>query len=296
MIEKLWLAYSKGEMLLEGQWLPAGQMAAAALNCPREIISELENLYRSDDTAMLARRLRTLDCIRPVTGDISEEMSKDVLDDIVCFRVYIRYFLTRFCAKQDEAEALDSFLHSFDALSAQLRSEENLRRTVLPTELHPEMGYRTMDGRVCECFVFDSIGQLLLHDVMRALENGMPPRCCPSCGKYFVPEKSNVVYCSGIAPDGELDEEGKPKTCRSVGARKTYEKRSGGSDIMKAYSAACGRIYTRKSRGTIIPQMAKRLLTRCAELRDQAIAGKMTAAELEEELFQLTGGRRRRKA
>lgn len=293
MINVFWMIYHQGKAHWDNKWHMAGELAVRALNCPRELVSELETLYREDNEARLVELLGDMDCITPITGSVEYGSAKELVDDLICFRVYIRYFLTRYCARQSDSDALSNFLHNLDALSTQLRREDNLRRTVLSTEIKTEMGYRVVGGEVCECISFGSLREVLIYDVMRALEYGLPPRCCPSCGRYFVPERSNVVYCDGIAPQ-EGDAE--PKTCREVGARRTFEKRSSASEEIKVYSAACGRIYTRKSRGKLSQEEAAKLLEQCAKLRDRALAGEMSAVELEDELFALTGGRRKARA
>lgn len=281
MIDSYWIAYHLNRAYWGGEWRQAGELAASALNCPRETVSELERLYRDREIDTLSAKLMELDFISATTGDISAEAAVEAVDDLVCFRVYIRHFLSRYCSRQGESDALNAFLHSLDGLAAQLRSEENPRRTVLSTEMTPEMGCRPVGGQVCECLAFGSLRELLLFDVMRALEAGLAPRTCENCGRYFAPPRPGVVRCGGNAEE-----------CRDAGAEKAPVDETS-VEIQRLYSTACGRLYTRKSRGTLSSADADRMLAQCAALRDRAAAGELDTAALDAELFAVTGGRRR---
>lgn len=280
---------SAGELVLAGRREPFGTLAAQALNLPKSTVQTLESLCRRKDDAEAAERFRreitAIEFISATAAQLPLGDRAGLVDDIVCFRIYVRRFLTQ-TLNVSGAEDYRAFRTELESLRAQLRREDNLRRTVLSTELSPEVDFVVENGRLCERTTFSSIRELLLFDLLRAMEHSRTPRACRCCGGYFVPSRSGEVYCTGLAPEGN------GKTCREVGARRKFAEKLSGNDILRLYRAACGRVYTRKSRGGISAEDAADMIHQCTLLRDQALAGELSIDELGEQLSLATRSRK----
>jgi|GEM_PF-1747072 len=275
--------YSAGELVLSGRHEPAGSLAAQALNLSKSAVSSLEALCRKKDgdTADFRRTAASMELISATAAGQPISDCAGLVDDIICFRIYVRRFLS-LPLSGSGAEDYRAFCTELDNLRTQLRREDNLRRTVLSTEIYPHVDFVVDNGQLCERISFSSIRELLLFDLLRAMERSRTPRACRCCGVYFVPARSGEVYCTGQAPDGN------GKTCREVGARRKFAEKLSGNDILRLYRAACGRVYTRKSRGSISAEDAAEMIRLCTALRDRALSGELTIEELGEELSRST--------
>lgn len=279
--------YSEGELLLAGRREPAGSIAAHALNLPKAMVSGAEAMCRKGEDSECRARLRQILSSMELMSADDEAFTGDcsaLLDDIICFRVYVRRVLSQHLSGKS-AEDYCAFCSELESMSRQLRREDNLRRTVLSTEINPTVGFVVENEHLCERVSFSSIRELLLFDLFRAMERSHTPRACKCCGEYFVPTRSGEVYCTGEAPDSN------GKTCREVGARRKFAEKLSGNDILRLYRAACGRVYTRKSRGGITADVATEMIRRCTELRDSALNGELTIEELGERLSKATSTR-----
>lgn len=280
--------YSEGDLVLSGQREPAGSLAVIALNLSKTEVSGLEALCRRkedpESSARLEQAVASLDLVAHTAEKLPLSDCAAMLDDIVCFRVYVRRVISQGLSGRG-AEDYAAFRAGLETTSRQLRREDNLRRTVLSMDISPSVAFVPENGRLCERVSFGSLRELLLFDLLRAMERSHTPRACKCCGEYFVPTRSGEVYCTGLAPDGE------GKTCREVGARRKFAEKLSGNDVLRLYRAACGRVYTRKSRGGISAPDAKEMIRRCTELRDRALAGELTIDELGEQLSMATGKR-----
>ena len=280
--------YSMGELVLNGRLEPAGTLAAMALNLTKNAVSALESLCRQrddDGTVRFQRAVAATELVSTTAARLPLSDAVGLVDDIVCFRVYMRRFLS-LPLSGSGAEDHSAFRSSVDALSAQLRRDDNLRRTVLSTTLHPEISFSVEGGQLCERIAFSSMRELLVFDLLRAMERSHTPRACRCCGLYFVPARSGEVYCTGLAPDGD------GKTCREIGARRKFTEKLSGNEILRLYRAACGRVYTRKSRGGITADTAADMIRQCTLLRDQALAGELSIEELGDQLSRATKARK----
>lgn len=278
------IAYHGGKALIGGKFQPAGTVACMALNLSKEDISRLDRIYREQKQTGEEQELRdglyALDCVAAVT-DLLPDDASSVLDEIICFRVYIRHFLTKYHPEEGCSAAWEAFLDDLDGIAAQLQRIDNLTRTVL----HPDfddisISYREKGGELCE-IVQTGFGRLLLFDLMQAMDNERPPKRCPCCGGWFVPTRSNEVYCGNIAPDSD------GRTCRELGAGRAFSQKASENKPMQLCRSACSRIYTRKNRGKLTAEEAAELTAKCRELRDLVLAGKMTAEEMEEKINEL---------
>ena len=276
------MIYSDAQAYCDGAWMPAGALSCSALNISKEEIAALEEAARAD-VPTLCEKLAGLECVSMCTDVLPEAQAAGVLDDLICFRVYIRHFLNKYIAcAEDTYAAYSRFLSNLDALTAQLRRSDALRRTVLPREFSPKISVICVDGRICERYVFPTLCQLLVYDQLRALRYDKAAKKCGNCGRFFTPDRKNAGYCELPSPDDPTH------TCREVGAHKVFVSRHEGSQAYKLCAAACGRIYTRKSRGSLSADDAAALLTRCMALRDKAAAGEITIEQLGAQLSELT--------
>jgi len=279
--------YSAGELVLSGRYEPAGSLAALALNLPKNTVASLEALGRKRDSDSLARFQQSAAALELISGTAESlplKNSAGLLDDIICFRVYVRRFLSLDLSGSG-AEDYMTFRAELENLHAQLRREDNLRRTVLSTDISPRISFTVENGQLCERVEFSSIRELLLFDLLRSMERSRTPRVCRCCGVYFVPARSGEVYCTGLAPDGN------GKTCREVGARRKFAEKLSSNEILRLYRAACGRVYTRKSRGSLSAEDAAEIIRACTALRDQALAGELDIDQLGEQLSKTTRNR-----
>ncbi len=280
---------SAGELVIAGRYEPVGTLAAQALNLSKSTVQTLESLCRKKDGADSVERFRrvaaSIELIASTAARMPLSDCAGLVDDIICFRIYVRRFLS-LSLNGTGAEDYRAFCTELENLRSQLRREDNLRRTVLGTDLSPEVDFVVENGRLCERISFSSLRELLLFDLMKAMEQSRTPRACRCCGVYFVPSRSGEVYCTGLAPDGN------GKTCREVGARRKFAEKLSGNDVLRLYRAACGRVYTRKSRGGISADDAAGMIHQCTLLRDQALAGELTIDELGEQLSLATRSRK----
>lgn len=280
--------YSAGELVLSGRHEPAGSLAAQALNLSKAAVASLENLCRrrddADSAAQFQQAAASLELVSAAAESLPLQDCTGLVDDIICFRVYVRRFLS-LALSGSGAEDYAAFCTELENLRAQLRREDNLRRTVLSTDISPRVDFTVENGQLCERVSFSSMRELLLFDLLRAMERSRTPRACRCCGVYFVPTRSGEVYCTGLAPDGN------GKTCREVGARRKFAEKLSSNEILRLYRAACGRVYTRKSRGGITADAAAEMIRLCTALRDQALAGELAIEDLGEELSRATRSR-----
>ena len=280
------IAYNCGKAYVGGRFVPAGTVACMALNLDKEEISQLDRLYREQkqtgDCRMLREELYSLDCIASVT-DLLPDDCASVLDELICFRVYIRHFLTKYHPEEGCTAAWDAFLDDLDGIASQLQRIDNLTRTVL----HPDFSELSVEfcekgGVMCET-ILATPGRILLFDLMQSMENDRPPKRCPCCGRWFVPSRANEVYCGSIAPDSD------GRTCRELGASRAFSQRAAGNRPVQLCRSACSRIYTRKSRGKLTPDEAAALTAKCRDLRDMVLGGSMSAEEMEAKINELLG-------
>ena len=280
------IIFRDGQEYAGGRWLAAGTLSCEALNISKEDIAGMEELARSGAGGLYGR-LTALDCVALTANELPQSQAAGVLDDIICFRIYIKHFINKYLTGPGESacdpfDAYSRFSSKLDGLIGQLRREDALRRTVLPREFTPKIKIVCVDGRICEQYTFPTLCQLLVFDQLRALQYDKAAKKCRNCGGFFTPDRRNAGYCDRPAP-------GDPgHTCREVGARRVFVRRHEGSQAYKLCASACGRIYTRKSRGSITAEEAAGLLSQCNALRDRAVAGDITNEQLAIMLNDLT--------
>lgn len=86
------------------------------------------------------------------------------------------------------------------------------------------------DNRFNSVFTIRTMTSLCLFELAHVCDGNVPIVKCKHCGQYFVPRKrSDTLYCSYPAPD---DPE---RTCKEIGAQKTWAKKEQTDDTVKAY-------------------------------------------------------------
>lgn len=278
------IQYDFGSYRVNGKEMRIGQAAADIMRFDKETVSKLSHLYgdydSADTRARAAGLMSEIEWLFCSAQNADAAQLRRITDEIICFRVYMRYFLTKCMEKGDNAKQfLAKFYSKLPELEKALKKENMLARTVLPKELRPEINFAVCDSGICETGTFFSLVELLLYDFMRALCMGVAPRICPSCGKYFLPDRSNRLYCEGTAADGRL--------CREVGAVRSYTERVRGDGLKKLCAAACGRINTRKCRGKLTAEEADELKEKCREMLARAENAGVSCETFEQELKEL---------
>ena len=263
-----------------------GFAAADILRMEKKTVSALSALYNSisetggaDRAKALVSDIGWLCC---AFSEMTAEELRRAVDELICFRVYIRYFLTK-CRDgvSSDADSLARFLEKLPELEKALKKDGMTARTVMPRDAGVKMSWFAENGEIKERCEFESLIGLLLFDFMQALKDGTAPKICPCCGRYFLPERSNRLYCDGKTEDGRL--------CRDVGALRAHTGRVNSDALHKACRAACGRIYTRKCRGKLTAEEADALAVKCRSLLKAAEAEQMPLEKFEEQLCKITG-------
>ena len=252
-------------MTCEGQSWQAGDLTCAALNISKERVGAI---------ADGAGETSGFPWVSIFPGD-----ARGCADDLVAFRVYIRFFLTK-CRPltASEGDALDEFNFRLPNMEKVLYRPESPRRTLLPAGKNGFVITFVTAEAGDECVVVPAVeaptfGDLLLLDFMLALHFRGAPRQCASCGVYFRPIHPVESYC---------------RDCRAGGERQRSRSRDAMSDpAAAALKRATGRVYTRKSRGKITEEESNIILQRCHQRHGDYMAGHITLDAFIEELAKL---------
>lgn len=246
----------------------AGSLAAAAMRISKRDVAELQRQVRSGETD---RARSGLAAVCPGVRELSAEQLRDAVEELVCFRVYMRVYLGKHrLAGVPPEQAAAGFCERLPALEAALRKPGQERMTVLPESIDVRM---SIDGAGKISYSFTSFCQLLLFDMLSARQSGGGVLMCPLCSGVFVSTRSDVVYC----PD-----------CRPGGARTAHMNALRSDPLRAAYSRMRQRVYTAKSRGTIDDAAAKRILRRMRESMLRAQSAGSSPEQLMEELSKIT--------
>lgn len=83
-------------------------------------------------------------------------------------------------------------------------------------ELLEEMTYDSFLLNTSNIYSTYSLGDLCFTVLNQVVRNNLTIRTCQNCGKYYIPNKLNEIYCDFLQEDGS--------TCREKGAGETYKK------------------------------------------------------------------------
>ena len=70
--------------------------------------------------------------------------------------------------------------------------------------------------KVSNIYTSNELGDILFIVLSQLIQNNDTIRTCQNCGRYFIPNKLNEIYCDFLNKDGT--------TCRDKGAGQTYKK------------------------------------------------------------------------
>lgn len=79
-----------------------------------------------------------------------------------------------------------------------------------------DLSYDITMLKVSNIYTSDEVGDILFTILNQIIQNNDTIRTCQNCGKYFIPNKLNEIYCDFLHKDGT--------TCRDKGAGQTYKK------------------------------------------------------------------------
>ncbi len=114
---------------------------------------------------------------------------------------------------------------------------------------------------------------------MRRFASGHLPRRCEHCGRWFLPVNGyDTRCCKNPAPEGP------DKTSRQVGALRKETRLNGTVEIREGYTRVTNRLKGQKLRGTLSTDDWNKLMRQVQDLREEALTGKLTAAEPRETL------------
>ena len=98
-----------------------------------------------------------------------------------------------------------------------------------------------------EKLYFDHLPDFLYVELMRGLQQGFVPKRCANCGRWFLQTPgASYNYCDQPAPNSE---EG--KTCREVGATKSFRAKVLNHPIWAIHQRAYKKYFARTRKGTM---------------------------------------------
>lgn len=97
------------------------------------------------------------------------------------------------------------------------------------------LSYDTVLLKVSDVYTSKFLGDIAFVILNQIIQNDLIIKTCQHCGRYFIPNKSNEIYCDRVYEDG--------RTCRELGALKTYKENLETNPGLLEYR----RIYNKKS-------------------------------------------------
>lgn len=79
------------------------------------------------------------------------------------------------------------------------------------------------------CYDIDNLMDAYVIELSELFKRGMIIKKCKNCGKYFIPLRSDALYCSNISPQEKL------KTCKEYGAYEQYKQNVKSDEVKKLY-------------------------------------------------------------
>lgn len=96
--------------------------------------------------------------------------------------------------------------------------------------------------QVSNFYMSNHLGDICFCVLNQVIQNNLVIKTCQHCGRYFIPNKSNEIYCDRVYEDG--------RTCRELGALETYKKNlesnSGLLEYRRIYNKMSNRITRNK--------------------------------------------------
>lgn len=118
-----------------------------------------------------------------------------------------------------------------------------------------------------EKLYFDRLVDFVYVELMRGLQRGFFPKQCANCGRWFLQTPgASYNYCNQPAPNGE---EG--KTCREVGAAKSFREKVLNNEIWAIHQRAYKKYFARTKKGTMTKSDFLAWETESERLREEAL-------------------------
>ena len=135
----------------------------------------------------------------------------------------------------------------------------------------------TADGaEIVEKLYFDRLSDFVYIELMKGLQKGFHPKCCPNCGKWFVQEPGlDFSYCANPSPQDPT------KICRDIGSRSSFREKVQNNEIWTIHQRAYRKYYARLMKKQMTRQEFFTWAEAASNLRDELIP-KYDAAEPEE--------------
>ena len=119
-----------------------------------------------------------------------------------------------------------------------------------------------------EKLYFDRLEDFVYVELMRGLQRGFVPKRCANCGRWFLQTPgASYNYCDRPAPNS-----GEGKTCREVGATKSFRAKVLNNEIWAIHQRAYKKYFARTKKGTMTRPDFLAWETQSERLRDEALS------------------------
>lgn len=119
-----------------------------------------------------------------------------------------------------------------------------------------------------EKLYFDRLTDFVYVELMRGMQRGFVPKRCANCGRWFLQTPgASYNYCDRPAPNS-----GEGKTCREVGAAKSFRAKVLNNDIWAIHQRAYKKYFARTKKGAMTKVDFLAWETESERLRDEALS------------------------
>jgi len=189
----------------------------------------------------------------------------DLLDNYV-------HTSSRYLSERELAETYRSYLED----AKQKKDYERVVGSSMMTMSYEPYRFPGEPDKLCESFLFDSLGTFLYVGFFRGLRLNHIPKRCDNCGKYFLIAGGKYNnYCERVLKDDP------DKTCRDIGARRKYDEKCKDDPVWLAYNRAYKTHYARYMKKKMTAAQFEQWSRQAVEWRNAAAAGKLPQAEYE---------------
>lgn len=120
---------------------------------------------------------------------------------------------------------------------------------------------------IVEKMYFNGLPDFVYVELMKGLQKGFVPKRCANCCRWFLQTPgATYSYCNEPAP-GQGG-----KTCREIGAAKSFKEKVDNNDIWKAHQRAYKKYFARVSKGKMSKADFEVWACEAERMRDEALA------------------------
>lgn len=141
--------------------------------------------------------------------------------------------------------------------------------------------YMTVKNNLFEKIVADDPTTFVISIVQYYMMKGIRVKHCRNCNRFFIPNRLSQDYCEYVAP-GYTD-----KTCRDIGAVKSFAEKKSDDEAYKLYSKYYKRIYRYVSTGKLSKDDFQNWNNSAILGRNSVQDGKLSLKKYTEELNKL---------